>query len=448
MSPRGEQPELVKDPNTHGDGGNNCDDDAVSDTSTLRYGEESHEPFETFKDKVAQLAAEIFPKARKINIERMKGGSYNRTVAVTVFDPVPNIFVRSFRRLMKRPCPTNTSQQYVFRIPRSNMEEPLEQQVAVLKMVGAKLSLPVPKVIKYDTSIENVLKKQYVVQRRIEGQNLMEVLFDLNAKQWESLLRNVMELTKAIADFHSESAGEIAKSNLSATSQSDIQLEKFHVPGQGTIDYLWKKPVTWPSLPQDSLALLLEQCERWREYGEFVDWPWDYIWDGFTAISHSLHKRGFLEGPFSLVHGDLEAYNLMVKVKDDTVEITGLIDWDFALFAPKFMAYRAPHWAWLGEAEEGGVVVDQEVGIDFQPKNEIAKQMKAYFLEHASEEWKKLAFAPEAILARRMFTILRNGLDNDWELDEAKAILSEWDQLHPEEKIPTTWSFDSDNESE
>jgi hypothetical protein len=50
-----------------------------------------------------------------------------------------------------------------------------------------------------------------------------------------------------------------------------------------------------------------------------------------------------------------------------------------------------------------------------------------------SEEYKRFAFAPEALLARRMYNVFRTGLHNEWEVIAAEAIIREWDELHPKD---------------
>ena len=61
--------------------------------------------------------------------------------------------------------------------------------------------------------------------------------------------------------------------------------------------------------------------------------------------------------------------------------------------------------------------------------------MKQAFLDTASEEYKRFAFASEAMLARRMYYILRKGIFGDWSFREAEAIIGEWDELHPEDGV-------------
>ncbi|CAI6331457.1 unnamed protein product [Periconia digitata] len=424
------------------------DDDAASETSTVAYEHLDHEPWETFQHKVAQLAHSIFPEASKIDIERMKGGSFNRVVGVTVHARTQNIFARLVgcfkRRFYSKKL--NVAKKYVLRIARDIEDSDVEQEVAVLNMLAAKLSLPTSKVFKYDTSTDNVLEKPYMIQTRLEGQLLSDIGKDLNLKQWESVIKNIISLNDQITAFESSSSGEIAKDNISATPQSAVSIDKFHVPRKGMTSREFTKPSTWPSQPQSVMSSMLEQCERWREYQNSKGSNWDHIWDGFSAIIRSLDERGFLDGSFSLAHGDFKGYNMLCTIQNEsTVEITGVIDWDFAMFVPKFLAFRGPFWLWLDDGTPSHVY-DLEGSATIEPTGERECALKSIFMAGASDEWKKFAFAPEAILARRMFVILKDGIFGPWAVDEVAAIIQEWIALHPEDNIPVEETHSSDEE--
>ncbi|KAF2636568.1 hypothetical protein P280DRAFT_408757 [Massarina eburnea CBS 473.64] len=414
---------------------NECDsdfDDSASETSTIAYEHLEHEPFETFQTKVAELATDIFPEGSKIDVERMKGGSFNRVVGLTVSRPkTKNKFITKWLLGclgMRTSTKYNEPQKYILRIPRFNTKS-LEREVAVLKVVAEKLSLPIPQVVKYDISKENALGKPYMVQSRLFGDNLAKIGDTLNMEQWKCVANRITEITAEIAELTSTSAGEIALGNLNHPSDHEVEIEKFGVPHRGTTSDIG------PEHQQNALLFLLEQCERWRKYQNSKGFCWEHIWDGFADISRSLQKRGFLDGAFSLVHGDLKGYNLLVNVKDaSTVQVTGVIDWDFASFAPKFMAYRAPFWLWNAE-DMDSYDEDNEENANVSPEGETQKELKRVFENAASDEFKKFAFQPEAMLARRMFEILKKGMFSSGAVEEAEAILEEWKDLFPEDDI-------------
>jgi aminoglycoside phosphotransferase (APT) family kinase protein len=442
------QPEIVEmvnnedteDVQSHNsDQSDTDDDDAASETSTVAYEHVGHESFETFQHKVTQLAKDTFPKASSIVIEHMKGGSNNRVFGLTVTTPTtkkytPRWITRFFRLSTAKKL--GYSHKYILRVPRFDVDGRLERQVATLNVVASLLpSFHTPQVIKYDVTKNNVLEKQYMIQKRLPGQSLARIGDDLSLEQWKCVAKCVTEIMAGIAACTSESAGEIAVDNPARPiSSSGVKLDKFCVP-RGPTSESFGKPNTWPAQSQSSLSFMLEQCERWREYQKSEGYCWEHVWDGFSVISESLQKREFLDGPFGLTHGDLEGYNLLVDVKDSTnVEITGILDWDSAVFGPKFMSHRAPFWLWLDKDVDSDDADDEE-NANVEPQEERERELKRVFETEASEDFKKFAFQPQAILARRMFAILKDGMFSDYVVKEAEVIIQEWSQLHPEDNV-------------
>jgi hypothetical protein len=124
------------------------DEDANSETSTIRR---EHECFETFQRKVAEIVATKFNRDKgNIRIERMKGGSYNRVVGVEISASKPGRRCfgwaqKCIRTMLRKPTP-DVSEMYVFRTPRDDFTD-MEDQIAILKMVGARVQLPIPEVV-------------------------------------------------------------------------------------------------------------------------------------------------------------------------------------------------------------------------------------------------------------------------------------------------------------
>jgi hypothetical protein len=107
------------------------------------------------------------------------------------------------------------------------------------------------------------------------------------------------------------------------------------------------------------------------------------------------------------------------------VDITGVIDWNEACFAPQFMAYQSPFWLWISENASSDDL-DDETNALLEPETDDDRVRKSVFLEHASAEYRKFAFAPEAMLARRMYHLLRTGTFREWSMMDA---------MHPEDGV-------------
>ncbi|KAG4424161.1 hypothetical protein IFR04_002715 [Cadophora malorum] len=128
-------------------------------SSTYEHGQEQ---FVTYKAKVIQLCHEIGygePSA----IGRMKGGSFNRIIGLTFGSP--------------------EKKEYVLRIPRQPYDETQEyeisDQVGVLLYLAQFDSLKVPAILAYDTTTDNAINSQWVLQARLPGKPMQDIFYQL-----------------------------------------------------------------------------------------------------------------------------------------------------------------------------------------------------------------------------------------------------------------------------
>lgn len=172
-------------------------------------------------------------------------------------------------------------------------------------------------------------------------------------------------------------------------------------------------------------------CKRWKDYEYTIDLDFtqDEIWDSFIEIINSLHETGFLpdDEAYHLYHQDLQTRNLLVDYVDGSVaaNITGILDWDSAVFAPKFVSYRAPFFLW--DNKDSGED-DEDLALHV-PEDPDSMAFKNIFENHADPEFLHYAYAPEFILARRMFHVLQRGISATWEITEAKQIIQDSERL-------------------
>ncbi|EUC41905.1 hypothetical protein COCMIDRAFT_51989, partial [Bipolaris oryzae ATCC 44560] len=405
------------------------------------------EPFETLQHKIAAVAALCFEQdVSSIRVEHMKGGSYNRVAALTISPRPKRTRLTWFHALLQTLFPSwyqgalqtsesPDSKSYIIRILRFEGEDEdfgVNRDVAILKTVGALLDLPIPTVVSYDPTSNNAMGKPYMIQSRLPGKNLAALMNEktLNIEQLKCIAKRVTELVPKIAAV--EGPGGAIPLNALSSDSTQLQVESLHLQH----DKLGDKLFRLPDEPQDTYEHLLEQCRRWSEYHrENSYFTFGEIWCNFGRIVQSLDERGFLEGPCVLAHRDLMAYNLLAEVRSNTdVEITGVIDWDSALMVPEFVAYRAPFWLWT-EDHIASDIADDEIMVNTSPHSETCKILKQVFLDNASEKFKRFAFSPEAMLARRMYVIIKEGIASDWYMDEAWDIVRDWHLLHPDDGI-------------
>jgi hypothetical protein len=116
--------------------------------------------------------------------------------------------------------------------------------------------------------------------------------------------------------------------------------------------------------------------------------------------------------PFTLWHKDLFPRNIMVaRDKSNNVEISGIIDWDSAIYAPSFAA-APPHWMWsrcyfnkvpcCGDDFEVEKFWYEECS---RPQDHNSKLIREAFYKSAGQEWQRLADDRPSFIARKILDI-------------------------------------------
>ncbi|KAF2109364.1 hypothetical protein BDV96DRAFT_502540 [Lophiotrema nucula] len=409
-----------------------CDAQTESETSTVEY---EHEPYETFKDKARQLIVGLFPHSI-IEVERLQGGSFNRVIGVSVSSKTSSKHSRPIKKFFQdclgiRPNKNerNQDRQFILRIPRNDVGS-VPYETAILSFIAGRVSFPVPRTLLHDTTDQNALHMPYVLQPRLSGHQLEHIWDSLNFDQKKGAVRQVTQIIVELSNITSASAGLISPHNSASDFQNTVQTETTPVPEFGVSTLKAGELYTFPAKPQTTYRFIVSQCERWRAYesrdGEVA---WNKIWDGLIAMASKLHELGFLpdDEVFHFAHQDLVSRNVLVEIRDTTsVHITGVLDWDLASFAPKFMSCRAPFFFWA----EQGTDEDDEDQVHAKGDNEEETEFKKMFEEMVSPDFLRYAYGEEYILARRMWPYLRRGIQSQYELERAKELVEDFHNLH------------------
>jgi hypothetical protein len=196
-----------------------------------------------------------------------------------------------------------------------------------------------------------------------------------------------------------------------------IDVDKFAMPG-------WEKPTAWstvlPFVSQTPLEWMEEQATRWKAHEmKHEDQDNEDIWLKLLEIARFLDNNKTLGDSFHLMHNDLYCRNIMAIVEDsDHVKITGILDWDRACFAPYCVALSAPFWTWS--------IAENEEQVNDEPDNEYDAACKKAFCDAAKDEFKKIAFSKDAILARKLFKIFVTGVVHPTQKADAYQVMDYW----------------------
>jgi len=387
-SSEGSEDGVVGSPITETYGDSDCE--AGSQTSTVEYEQES---FETYQRKVSQLCHDI-GYGEPSKIERMKGGGYNRVIGLTL--------------------QSGQEHDYVLRIPRWALNEAqmgeIKDQVAVTLYLSRYDFLHVPVIAAFDTTVNNVLECQYVLQQRIDGTSIQDIFYTLPLSEKLQVARAVAEMLLQLESITLERPGRLvgtgelpARSDTAPASANEIKINGYRNNPMQDLPIMEKQPL---------LSLITSLLEIRKQ----KNLDWDTIVERserLQAIAREMKALGLFQvtdNNCALWHWDLSAANIMIRrtsandgsdldqpsgpttsfaTNDSQGKwvVSGVLDWDDALSVPLVLARKPPSWLWLDEDNRGSNWVD-DPDRDAKPERALTedeKLIKGYFDEIMAE---------------------------------------------------------------
>ena len=424
-----------------------------SDTSTIKYDQESWALYSKRVEKLCQILwpAEKTLKYRLCNskfaiwlratkllhilvpslqtpvIERLHGGDYNRIIGITL----PS-------------SDTEKGYQLILRVPREKDLAHPSRDVAVLNYVRQHSSIPVAKIAGQDFSCNNPLESPYVLQHRIPGEDLEKLWPNLTHAQRCTVATEMGRVMRHLLSMETLETGILEVVTDNAGSSTIVPFELKNALGE-IID----EPITSASLHENSLHrrhftldFFNVQFNRWRavdlerhagEISHSVQ-----LWDGMLKAVQEMDQLDLLKPTLKncLCHVDLHPRNIMAEIQpDDTLKVRAILDWDEAVFAPKFVNCQPPLWLWDDDADER---VDEE-GLDpwpyelpnasGVPSSPEKAELKQIFEENAGAEYRRLAYEDVFRLSRGLFRLATLGLVSSENWRAAERILRDWEAL-------------------
>lgn len=386
--------------------------------------------------RVRKLINELWPNIDPLDVKvEWLGGGQNLIIGITLLEPQHNLF-RLIQHVMgKCMAPRDKDHRvvdrYVLRIPPfSSHGSAMAYQVTTLAYVKRCLRIKTPEVITHDPTYENALGQRYMLQTRLSGTPLTQLLPTLNLQQKKSYVHWVLKFMLALHNRESSCAGIISPDNTLVNLRRH-KIDQMPIPRPFTSTHSSDEVYTAPATQQTTREFLLSLCERQREWaknaGQAVH---NKIWDGFVCMINRLHERGFLpddEG-FHFSHGDLRPDNIFAEVVSDTsIRVTGVLDWDLACFAPKFVCTRPPFHLW----GEGGVDDEREEMAMFEPEDDEKAELKCEYERAVGDQFGEWA-ASEVVLARKMYRYLTWGIVEPVDKPAAEQVLRQFETCSEE----------------
>jgi len=166
--------------------------------------------------------------------------------------------------------------------------------------------------------------------------------------------------------------------------------------------------------------------------------------DSLVTVALQMDRSGFHgDDKNSLYNLDLNhaPRNIMVDSQGDG-STTGILDWDSAIFAPRFVGCTPPMgiWAWDDEEDE-----DERKANDTPPTPE-KQELKQLFEDAIGQDFLEYACEPQYRLARKLFEFTLHGIHSNETMSEADELIREWSTLRAPNmqlvKAPGDWSGD------
>lgn len=385
--------------------------DDQSETSTLVY---TQEPFDTFKDRVSLLFQEVFATSNdNLTIDRMEGGSSHRVVGVSVAGDGSKPVLEHF----------------IIRVPRfpglargPGFPYDFVDGVAPLQLLRQKSTIPVPEVVKFDTTETNVLGRAYVIMKRIPGESLCPSWWYMSDEARGNIAQS---LGKAVAEMHSVTSTAVGKIALPA-SHEDSSKESYMIQPFVNLETNTDVPHEIGPARMNTFDTICEIIKQQKELLINTDNDPDYeleFYDQWQGIASEMNDLGiFDQDGYCICHLDFEPRNIM----SDQEALTGILDWDTALFAPLFMSCRPPIWVWDDDLDK--YFDDYEQPSGKTPPTPETRRFKKLFEDAAGPTYLRYAYLPQYRLARMLFRFIVDGVF-EHDTDQVRLLQSEWDEV-------------------
>jgi len=227
---------------------------------------------------------------------------------------------------------------------------------------------------------------------------------------------------------------------LAAESDLNLQLPVFPVhPFENQSKANDGKPSLRPPFEQSAFYFLVTQFGRWRALELRTD-PFAMLsmnhYDRLVNMAAQMDELDLLGDNINyLCHLDLNnaPRNILAEVHSEkSLKITGILDWDGAIFAPRFVGCVPPMWLWAWSFEGQ----EDESEANQTPAGTEQQELKNIFEDAVGPDFLEFAYRREYRLARKLFLFAMDGMSSCDAHREADELLEEWAAVYEIYKRP------------
>ncbi|EUC55023.1 phosphotransferase enzyme family protein [Rhizoctonia solani AG-3 Rhs1AP] len=383
--------------------------DADSETSTVEY---SHEPFDTYQNRVRELLCVLYGSnaGRVAEISRLSGGGFNRIIGVT-------LLLDGHRK------------HFILRVPRFDNVN-VSAQVCILRSL--RPFFPVPEVESYDSGTDNSLEGPYILMHRLPGQSLYDILEELDidercdmAKQIAQLIAKIhsFALPPGVGPLYGDTEGNlrVGRSPTSPPWSEDKKIIEDLNDAGGRVLI----PMTFSEFVTTRLAEFSADALRAGSGQEFKV----KLYDQLLHASNILLRTFTLSDRIALFHRDLAPRNILVDRNGEggSWTVTGVLDWDDCEAAPYEIAGVWPGWLWQSRGEVEMDFEENEWDPDIPVTNEESKRIKQVFVKEIEElepGFQEMARRTRDNCLRQLYERARGGIWSTQHIKEVERVVA------------------------
>lgn len=213
-----------------------------------------------------------------------------------------------------------------------------ENEVAVMNWLRKNTTVPVPEVIRFDVTSNNVLQHEFTVLERVRGTALHEIYGRLSQEQLEQIVDQIIDIVEQLHHRSWDGVSGLTR----APGSGDV------IPGRILEETYWQAPDIAKHFPSESV-------ETFNIHGPYESYT-AYITALIRVYQHAIRLHSSLEPyrdllprldalvntfarhpklnytRYVLAHKDLHMANIMYDEYSE--RITGILDWEFSGIVP------------------------------------------------------------------------------------------------------------------
>ena len=422
--------------------------DSIQTTSTATYELQQQEADNAFNRRIEKLCQDLWPPPTS-TITRLRRKSFFRSfVSAPQLPLIKHLDGGGFNHITSVTLPMSykvAHRDLILRIPREDNSRP-DLQVGILHYVRKRTLIPVPTIETTDFTCNNAVGRPFVLQHRIPGTDLQSVWNDLSHSQRRVIAKEMGHLIETLLSVESGVAGIIEPATDESYTSTKLPnvvpftLMDMHRMPVEELESGNLKDLGTSRARETTLNFFEVYITRWRQSAlekNLGKMNCDVeLYDDMLKAAREMDALGLFKPDLHcLCHLDLYPRNIMVETgPGDSIRVTGILDWDDAVVAPKVVNCQPPGWLWgynVNSHTENGILPwpYESEGANKLPSTPEQQELKAIFDKHAGPEYPRLAYDESSRLIRGLFRIATLGLKASWYNTAAERIVNEWNVL-------------------